>query len=160
MNAVRQIQLARQRMAPGIATGRQDSGAVTVPGPHKEERIMAELKALGVNWYGFTKSGIRGIPAVLHDSEHVKGVIYGHHDAGQAALVVTDHRILFIDNKPFFKNIEELPFSVVGGITYGKAGLSATVTLHTPVNDYRIRTTNWTSAKHFIDFIESKCLEV
>lgn len=126
----------------------------------KKRLIYEELRRLGVTWYGFTKPEIRELPLVLQDREHVKGVVYGRHEDGNVALVVTGQRILFIDYKPFFKNIDELPFNIVGGISFGRAGLFSTVTLHTVGNDYKIRTMNWASSKHFIDFIESRCLEV
>lgn len=125
----------------------------------KKQRITKELKALGITSYGLLKMETRQLPRILHDNEHVQGIVYGHHVNGSAMLVATDRRVMFIDKKPFFMNSDEVTYDIVSGVSYGKVGLFATVNLHTRIGDYKIRTMNARSARIFIDFIEQRCLE-
>jgi hypothetical protein len=102
---------------------------------------------------------MRELAAILHEDERIKGVVYGKHTEGFAVLTATDRRVLFIDKKPLFLRADEITYELVGGITYGKIGPWATITLHTRIGDYTIRTMNFTSAQYFITFIELRCLE-
>jgi hypothetical protein len=125
----------------------------------KKQRIINELKGLGVTKYGLMRSEVNELPLILHDDEHLKGVVYGRHDDGFAILVATDRRVMFIDKKPFFVKADEVTYDLVGGVSRSKVWLFEIVTLHTRIGDYKIRTMNFVSARHFIDFIEHRCLE-
>lgn len=125
----------------------------------KKQRIMNELKAVDVSWYGLVKSEISMLPQLIHDDEHIMGVVYGHHKGSSAMLIATDHRVLYIDRKPMFVNTDELTYDIVGGIAFGKVGLRSSVVLHTRTGDYAFTTMNFKAAKHFIDYIESRCLD-
>lgn len=125
----------------------------------KKKRVFAELKAAGMTKYGLMRAESRELPFILHDEEHIKGIVYGRSRDGFAELVATDKRVLFVDKKPFFMKADEVTYDLVGGVTYGKVGLLSTITLHTRISHYTIRTVNFASAKRFIDFIELRCLE-
>jgi hypothetical protein len=125
----------------------------------KKERVSQELKDLGVSFWGLMMAESRELPYILHDDEHLKGVVYGHYEGGFAMMAATDRRALFVDKKPFFIKALEMAYELVGGVSYGKVGFLATVTLHTRMGDYKISTMNFTCARRFIDFIEERCLE-
>lgn len=128
------------------------------PAQHRD-RVVQELRSLGMTWYGLLQAETRYLPHILHPDEHLGGVVYGKHSSGFALLAATDRRILFLDVKPLFIEEDEATYDVVSGISYGQAGIWSTVTLHTKVRDYKIKTYNQRCAKGFIAFIESRCLE-
>jgi hypothetical protein len=123
------------------------------------ERVLQELRGLGMSRYGFMHAEVRYLPRIVHAGEHLGGVVYGHTDQSFAMLVATDRRILFLDVKPMFLTEDEVTFDVISGITFGHVGPASTVTLHTKVRDYKLKTYNRRCAEGFIAFIESRCLE-
>jgi general stress protein 26 len=125
-----------------------------------EQRIINELKSVGVTRHGLAKPESRELPRILHEDEHIRGVVYGRDEANSSAmLVATDHRVLFLDNQFLFKTIDELSYDVVSGISSSTSGPLISVTLHTRVTDYSLRYVNAKCAKIFIKYIENKRLE-
>ncbi len=124
-----------------------------------EDRIMHQLRILDVSRFGLRTMESRYLPRIIHSGEQLGGVVYGHHEAGFAMLVATDSRIIFLDKKPLIVNEEEISYEVVSGVSFSHAGFGSTVTLHTRIKDYAIRTFNQKSAQRFVDYIEFRCLE-
>lgn len=120
------------------------------------KRISKELKEAGMTSYGFMKLETDHLPQIIHEDEHVKGVIYGRYERGIDAvmLVATDKRVIFIDCKPFYLNWDEITYEVVAGIKMSIVGPFAGVVLHTRVKDYELRFVNIKCARKFTKYIE------
>lgn len=123
------------------------------------DRIKKQLKSLGVSRSALSTSEARHLPKVIHPGEDIYGVVYGLSKDGFVMILVTDKRILFIDKKPFFVNEDEITFDVVSGIRHGHAGIGSTVTLHTRIKDYQIKTLNEHCAHGFVEAVEAQCIE-
>ena len=123
------------------------------------QRVRDELRSLGMSRYGLVHAEVGHLAGLLHPDEHLGGVVYGHYDQGFAILAATDRRIIFVDAKPLFVTKDELTYYVVSGLSFGRTGIRATVTLHTRVADYTIHTYNKRCAEGFVAYIESRCLE-
>ncbi len=124
------------------------------------KRITEELIAVGVTRHGLAKSESRLLPRIMHDDEHIGGVIYGQIGGGVSAmLIATDHRVVFLDKQLLFTTTDELTYDVVSGVRSSTAGPFTSVVLHTRITDYTFRYVNSNCAKIFIKYIESKRLE-
>lgn len=124
------------------------------------DRIKAELQAAGMTKYGFTKLATKELPRILHEDEHVGGVVYGKVGSGVSAmLVATDKRMVFIDKRALFMTTDELTYDVVSGVQTTVTGPFVSVILHTRVAEYTLRYVNPTCAQRFITYIERKRLE-
>ena len=87
------------------------------------QRIIDELKSVGVTRHGLAKPESRELPKIIHEDEHIRGVVYGRGEANNSAmLVATDHRALFLDNQFLFKTTDELSYDVITGISSSIAG--------------------------------------
>ncbi len=120
------------------------------------QRINSELQAAGMSNYGLMKLDTSYLPKIIHENEHIKGVIYGRIDKtiDSGMLVATDKRIIFLDCKPFYKNWDEITYEVVAGVKTTFIGPFAGVVLHTRVRDYTLRFVNIKCAKIFDEYIE------
>lgn len=123
------------------------------------DRVKSELIAVGVTKYGLLKTESRHLPAIIHEDEHIGGVVYGQYEAGSGMLIATDHRIIFLDHKPLFVTMDELTYDVVSGVSSGTSGLLHEVTLHTRVSNYTMRYVNAHCADTFVHYIEKMRLE-
>ena len=120
------------------------------------KRVRSELRKAGMSKYGFFKLATDHLPELIHDDEHVEGVVYGRLQGklDSVMLVATDKRILFVDYKPFYKNADEISYEVVSGIQLTVIGLFAGVVLHTRIKDIAMRFVNITCAEKFTHYIE------
>jgi hypothetical protein len=132
---------------------------VQTPVISETDRIKQQLKSLGVSRSALGSAEARHLPKVIHANENIMGVVYGMSKDGFVMILVTDKRILFIDKKPFFVNEDEITFDVVSGISHGHAGIGSTVTLHTRIKDYQIKTLNEHCAHGFVEAVEARCVE-
>lgn len=122
------------------------------------ERVRNELRAVGVSSIAMSSEECISLPELIHSDEHIGGVVYGFHHDGFAMLVATDQRVLFYDKKPLFDNMDDIKYGVVSGVSFGHAGIGSTVTLHTKIKDYKLRTFNQKCALNFTRYIETRCL--
>src|SRR5688572_4936138 len=83
-------------------------------------RINRELREAGATSYGVLKFVGQYLPKVLHPDEHIEAVIYGRYHDGtglwslsEGWLVATDRRVIFIDHKPGYTNMDEMGFDAV-----------------------------------------------
>lgn len=123
------------------------------------DRVRQELINAGVSKYGLIKAESRYLPTIIHEEEHIGGVVYGRYKGGLAMLVATDQRVMFLDKKPMFVTMDELTYDVVSGVKYNRAGLVDTITLHTRVQDYFIRFVSEECAHKFVKYLENRRLE-
>lgn len=123
-------------------------------------RVRMELKVAGMTAYGLGKIESRYLPNLIHEDEHIGGVIYGQNEGGSAMLVATNKRIIFLDRKPMFTTTDELTYDVVSGLRHDSSGFLHTVVLHTRIGDYKLRYVNKNCAKRFVAYIEKCRLEV
>jgi len=123
------------------------------------ERIKNELHAVGASAVDLMLAESRSLPFVIHADEHIKGVVYGRSAEGIVALVATDRRVILLDKKFLFIKYEEITYDVVSGVSCGFAGLYGTVTLHTRIGDFKLKTFNQRCALRFVDYIEERRLD-
>lgn len=124
------------------------------------KRVKAELVKCGTTGYGLLKAEARHMPEVIHEDEHIGGVVYGRYEGGSGTIVATDKRVLFLDFKPFYRSIDEIHYDVVSGVSVNKQDGYAGVVLHTRLGDYKLRFVNLKCANHFAKFMEKKSQEM
>ncbi len=123
-------------------------------------RIIEELKAAGATRHGLAKPEAKELPRILHEDEHVGGVVYGQVGSGNSAmLVATDQRVVFLDKRPLFMSADEITYDAVSGVKSNAAGPFLSVVLHTRIGDYSLRYVNAKCAAKFVKFIDDKRLK-
>ena len=140
------------------------NGLIQVKTEH-EERIRKRLKEVGVTWYGMMKFATHYLANVIHEDEHIGGVVYGRYKSekgtaplNEGMLIATDRRVVFLDHKPGFTDTKEITYDVVSGIQKTTALFSGVI-LKTRLGDYTMRFTNNRCANIFIEYVESRRLE-
>lgn len=122
-------------------------------------RIKQELKAAGMTRYGLLKMDSRYLFNLIHEDEHIHGVIYGRMEHLSVMLIATERRLIYINRSPFFTTTDELTYEIVPGIQHNEFGLLNSVTVHTRVGDYALRYVNPTCARKFVAYLEKRRIE-
>lgn len=124
-----------------------------------QQRVQSDMKRLGATRLELFSSEANYLHKIIHHEEQIGGIAFGHHESGYCMLIATNRRVIFLDKKPFFANVDDITYDVVSGVTFGHAGFGSTLTLHTRIKDIKLMTINDTSAKIFVDYVELRCLE-
>lgn len=128
-------------------------------GVSHKQRVKDELIKAGMTGYGLLKHEGRNVHKIIHDSEHIRAVVYGRAGVDSVILIATDRRVIYFDKKPYLSDEDEIPYDMVGGVTHGETGLFATITLHTRIGDYTIRFASPNCVRIFVKYIERRRLE-
>ena len=122
-------------------------------------RIRQELRQVGATIYGLNKSESRYLPHIIHEAEHIGGVVYGQHGSSSAMLIATNKRVIFLDCKLMVTLSDELTYDAISGVEFDVHTLFATVILQTRVGNYIVRFANIKCATGFSDYIEKRRLD-
>lgn len=132
----------------------------------KKYRVKKELRAAGATSYGLLKFNARYLPNIIHDLEHIKAVIYGRYTEAPGLLsltdrmiVATDRRIISLNHKPGYTDIDEFTYDIVDGVEELTAGPFSGVVLNTKINNLNIRFVNKNCADKFTHYIEKRRIE-
>jgi len=129
------------------------------------KQIKKELKAAKVTNYGLLKQEARHLHVIIEKDEHIKAAIYGLYgdskgvQSSSGMLIATDRRMIFIDKKPLFTDIDEFGYGAVLGINVNNALLFSSVTVHTANKEYKFRNVNRKCARQMKLYIESNVVE-
>ena len=122
--------------------------------------MIHSLKQLGARRYNLHLPEVKYIVSILNDNEVVMGIAFGKYNhsfenlTGRGALVATNMRILLVDRKPLFDRYENIPYSIINGITYSHAPFGASIILETRAGDISILTFCTSCAKGFVKAVE------
>jgi hypothetical protein len=131
---------------------------ITIDQNHSN-RIRQELIAASMSNYGLMKAETRHLPEIIHEDEHIGGVIYGRAESAGGMLVATDRRLLYLDHRLLFKKTDEIAYDVVSGVSSNKQGSYASITVHTRLGDFTLRYVNLPTANQFVHYIENMQIE-
>lgn len=121
----------------------------------KQRRTRRRLRELGLSWWDMLKPETFYISNLLHSDEKLLGAVCGRIDNGQSALlVVTNLRIIYLNQIPLFKNMEEMNYDAVDGVSSEVGRLDTSVTLHTSIREFTLHAVNSNAASKFVDSVE------
>lgn len=134
------------------------------PAPTFDTKIGQELRQAGVSRYGMLKFNAHYLHRIIHPDEHIKAVVYGHYGTEligtEGMLVATDRRVVFLDHKPGYTNMEEFSYDVISGVRFAQAGVFTSVTLHTKLGSFTIKYANANCARRFVSCIGTRRVEL
>ncbi len=134
----------------------------------QRDRIEGELRAAGMGRIGLLRFGPRYLYRVVAHDEHITGVVHGRYRQndkakapawGEGALVATDQRVLFLDHKPGFLRLDDIPYDTVAGVETVWAWPWGGVTLFTRNGVYALEYVPNRTRDQFVNYIEEHRLD-
>ena len=109
--------------------------------------VLAQLSMLGLRFRFFGRAEVRELANIINEGEQIKHCVYGSYQGGSALLVATSSRVLLIDKRPFFLNLEDIRYEMMNEVYFAGRLLNAKVRLHsgnkvlefTSLSDARLR---------------------
>lgn len=103
---------------------------------HSQE-VLKQLTTLGLRFRFFGRREVKELSNIINQGEQIRHCVYGGYEGGTGLLVATDRRILLIDKRPFFVNIEDFRYEMLNDVYFAGRLLSASVNLHTGSKELR-----------------------
>jgi hypothetical protein len=92
------------------------------------EARLGELRFRSSRWF---RAEVHELQHVLMDHEKIIALACGRYFGSYALLVATDHRLLLIDKRVFFMNMESTPYDMISEIDFNSQAYNATLTIFT-----------------------------
>lgn len=105
--------------------------------------IEARVSQLGVRLSRWFRAELRELQHILMDHEKIIFVVPGRYFNGFALLVATDHRLLLIDKRTFFMNLEDIRYDMISETDFNTRLFDSTLRIFTLNKQHR-----FTSIKH------------
>lgn len=105
--------------------------------------IEARLSKLGVNLSRWFKPEIKELERILMDNEEIISVVPGRYFGGYAILIATDRRLLLIDKKAFFMNLEDIRYDTISEVDFSSRLIDSTVTIFTLNKQHRFSSSKY-----------------
>lgn len=124
------------------------------------QSVRRQLKSAGISGLDLLRPETFSIAKYLYPNEDILAAIYGKTEdgMGSALLVVTDQRLMYLNQIPLFASLDEFSYEAVGGVSSHMSNWDATVTLHTATGNYTLHSVNAASARNFIYVVEKHCI--
>jgi hypothetical protein len=107
--------------------------------------IEAKLSKLGIKISRWSRAEIRELEKILMDDEDITHVVPGRYFGGYAMLVATDRRLLMIDKRAFFMNLEDMRFDMISEVDFSSRLFDSTITIFTLNKQHRFTSSKYKS---------------
>ena len=124
-----------------------------------QKSIDEQIQQLSLRFRMFGRSEIRELRRILNVNETVKHCIYGFYQGGSGVLVATDHRILLIDKRPFYVNIEDIHYSTVRDVDYTPRMLQGTIHVISGRRKLSFRSVSDARLRGLRDYVQRQVLD-
>jgi hypothetical protein len=91
--------------------------------------VRMQLNRIGHRLHFFGRAEIKELQNILQPEESIIQCAYGYYQGGSGLLVATDKRLLLIDKRPFYLNLESLPYDHIREIDFVPRLLQASLFL-------------------------------
>ncbi len=119
-------------------------------------QVKAQLKALGLEFRVFGKPEVKELANVLNEGEQIYHCTFGFYQGGSALLVATNTRLLLIDKRPFFLNLEDIRYEMINEVDFAGRLLDAAVQLHTGNKQLKFRSFADARLRNLCSFVQNQ----
>jgi hypothetical protein len=122
------------------------------------EARLGELRFRSSRWF---RAEVHELQHVLMDHEKIVALACGRYFGSFALLVATDQRLLLIDKRVFFMNIEDTRYDMISEILYSSQMYSATVTIHTINKVHKFTSIkNKSQLRELTNYVQKRVMEL
>lgn len=92
--------------------------------------LHSQLTGLRMHFWLFGRAEARELHKILNPDEEILHCLHGYYNGGSALLVATDERLLLVDKRPFYLNLEEMRYEAIQGTNFTQHFFQATLQIH------------------------------
>lgn len=122
----------------------------------KHEKVTPQLESLNLRFRMFGRAEIRELRRILQDGEKVLHCVYGFYQGGSGLLVATSERVILIDKRSFYLNIEDMKFDTLRHVKVTIRPLQASLHIHDGNKKLSFRSVSDARIKNMKNYIAEK----
>jgi hypothetical protein len=143
-------------------------GLIHNKGALKEDMLMVHISEiegrvsqLGVRISRWFQAELRELQHILMDHEQIISVVPGRYFNGNALLVATDHRLLLIDKRTFFMNLEDIRYDMISETDFNSRVFDATLRIFTLNKQHRFTSVKYKhQLRDLTRYVQRRIMEV
>ncbi len=118
--------------------------------------VVSQLNRLGLRFRFVGRAEVRELANIINPGEGIRHCAFGYYQGGSALLVATEHRLLLIDKRPFFLNLEDIRYEMINEVDFAARLLDATVHLHTGNKKLTFRSFSDIKLRNLCEFVQNQ----
>lgn len=123
--------------------------------------IEGRISQLGVRISRWYQAELRELQHILMDHEQIVAVVPGRYFNGYALLVATDHRLLLIDKRTFFMNLEDIRYDMISETDFNSRLFDATLRIFTLNKQHRFTSVKYKhQLRDLTRYVQRRIMEI
>jgi hypothetical protein len=122
--------------------------------------VEEQLRRAGCNFRFRGRAAVKELPNILMTGEVIQHCVNGRYEGGFALLCVTNHRLLLIDRKLMFLNLEDIRFDMIAELDYSKQVFDGTIHIITPSRKLTFMSWNQVRLRELMNYVQLRVMEV
>lgn len=122
--------------------------------------IELQLSRLGIHNRFWGRSEIKELGGILADDEVITCAVNGRYEGGFCLLLTTDRRLLLIDKKVWFLNMQDVRFDMISEVDYCARLLDATLSVRTINKVLRFTSVRQNLLRQLTAYLQERLMEL
>ncbi|MEI6481415.1 MAG: PH domain-containing protein [Candidatus Saccharibacteria bacterium] len=122
--------------------------------------VLQQLARIGATTSFWGQPELNELPNILIDGEEIQHILNGYYHGGFATLCATNMRLLLIDKKVFFLNLEDIRYDMIAEVDYGHQFMGATIHIRSFSKDLKFQSFKQKELRDFTNFIQKRVMEL
>lgn len=118
--------------------------------------LRGQMRSIGQKFRIFGRAEAGELKNVIQPDERIIQCAYGYYHGGSGLLVATDKRLLLIDKRPFFLNLESIQYEQIRDIDFTPKMLQGILFIETGPKKLIFRSISDARLKNICTFINEK----
>lgn len=125
-----------------------------------KQYIDLQMRRIGLKMRIFGRSEVNELHNIIEPDENIVQSAYGYYQGGSGLLVLTDKRLLLVDKRPFYLNLESMPFERIREIDFAQRALQGTMYLSSDVKKIVFRSLSDARLHNICSYAQEKVDEI
>ncbi len=121
-----------------------------------QRSIKSQLSRLKLHFWIFGRAEIKELRKIMEPSEVIRHCTHGYYHGGSGLLVATNKRLMLIDKRPFYLNLEEMNYEFIRDVRYEQKFLQATLHVRTGVKNLVFRSVSDAHLKQIQQYVSDE----
>ncbi len=124
------------------------------------KEVGQRLARVGLKPTFWVRPEIHELAQSIMPDEEIRAAVSGRYEGGFALLVATDQRLLLIDKKPFFLNLEDMRYDMVSEVEFTAKFMDATVRITTVNKHLSFTSFKQKELRHMTGLVQQRIMEL
>lgn len=118
--------------------------------------VKDQLHHSGFRYRIFGRSEANELANIINSDETIIHCVYGHYHGGSGLIVATDSRVILVDKRAFYLNVESMPFENIRDIDFGSNMLQGILYMHYGTKRIVFRSISDAHLRKLKDYVSAK----